>query len=496
MNAIPLAIDRPIGIAIVAMGGQGGGVLADWIVAMAEANGWTAQSTSVPGVAQRTGATIYYVEIIKPRPGRTPVLSLMPMPGDVDVVIAAELMEAGRAIQRGLVSPGRTTLIASSHRSLSMEEKIRPGDGTADSQPVLDAASSLSRRFVCADMQAMAERGGSVISAALFGALAASDALPFPRAAYEDTIRAAGVGVGGSLKAFSLAHDEVMSPAAAFVAPAPAVTVPRGGSAGQRAALAAVLARIDDFPSAAREMLRLGVARLVDFQDIAYAEEYLGRIARLPARLAPEAAKQIAVAMSYDDVIRVADLKTRASRIARVRAETAASLDQLVDTTEFMHPRVAEMCATMPVRMGLLFERSRLLSGVLRLFERGRRVRTTTLAGYLPLYLIAGLRSRRRSLLRHQREQVHLEEWLGLVERYAMDKPDLALELLKCRRLVKGYSDTHARGSSKFDRVLGATALVAHRDDAAAWIRRLRDAALADADGAMLDGAIATVRTL
>ncbi len=496
MNAITLATDRPIGIAIVAMGGQGGGVLADWIVAMAEAAGWTAQSTSVPGVAQRTGATIYYVEIIRPRPGRTPVLSLMPVPGDVDVVIAAELMEAGRAIQRGLVSPSRTTLIASLHRSLSMLEKIQPGDGTAASEPVLAAAVSQSRRFVCADMQALAERDGSVISAALFGALAASEALPFPRSAYEDTIRAAGVGVAGSLAAFGLAYDEVVAPAPAVVVPVAPTTLPRGGTAAQRAELAAVLAEIDGFPAEARNMLRLGAARLVDFQDIAYAREYLARVARLPGALALEAARQIAVAMAYDDVIRVADLKTRASRTARVRVEAAAKPDQLIDTTEFMHPRAAEMAATMPVRMGLLFERSAVLSRVLRLFERGRRVRTATLAGYLPLYVIAGLRSRRRSLLRHQREQLHMEEWLGLVERHATEKPELALELLKCRRLVKGYGDTHARGSSKFDRVLGATSLVAHRDDAGAWIRRLRDAALADVDGATLDGAIATVRTL
>ena len=103
------------------MGGQGGGVLVDWIVALAESQDWIAQSTSVPGVAQRTGATIYYVEMIPARQAcRYPVLSLMPVPGDVDVVVGAELMEAGRAIQRGLVTPDRTTLIASSHRSFAV----------------------------------------------------------------------------------------------------------------------------------------------------------------------------------------------------------------------------------------------------------------------------------------------------------------------------------------------------------------------------------------
>ena len=58
-----MTTQQPIKIAILAMGGEGGGVLADWIVDMGEANGWYAQTTSVPGVAQRTGATIYYVEL-------------------------------------------------------------------------------------------------------------------------------------------------------------------------------------------------------------------------------------------------------------------------------------------------------------------------------------------------------------------------------------------------------------------------------------------------
>jgi hypothetical protein len=102
-------------VLVLAMGGEGGGVLADWIDRhAATANGWYAQTTSVPGVAQRTGATIYYVELFPEAAARAdggqPVLALMPLPGDVDLVLASELMEAGRAVQRGLVTPDRTTL--------------------------------------------------------------------------------------------------------------------------------------------------------------------------------------------------------------------------------------------------------------------------------------------------------------------------------------------------------------------------------------------------
>src|SRR6476661_8767978 len=98
MRSDPMTMTQPIKIAILAMGGEGGGVLADWIVDMGEANGYVAQTTSVPGVAQRTGATIYYVELYPEAQaeadGGQPVLALMPLPGDADVVLASELMEA------------------------------------------------------------------------------------------------------------------------------------------------------------------------------------------------------------------------------------------------------------------------------------------------------------------------------------------------------------------------------------------------------------------
>ncbi|MDA8248557.1 MAG: indolepyruvate oxidoreductase subunit beta family protein [Rhodospirillales bacterium] len=505
-GTFPLRAERPIGVAILAMGGQGGGVLADWIVALAESAGWYAQATSVPGVAQRTGATIYYVELIRMQGDQLPVLSLLPVPGDVDVVIAAELMEAGRAIQRGLVTPARTTLIASTHRAYAVTEKMHPGDGRADPTAVRSAAQVAAQRFFAADMQALAERAGSVISAALFGALAASEALPFPRVAFEQTVRAAGVGVEASLRAFAAGFDAVTAPAAAPQPPPAPPATPRGGAAAERAALQRALQRLEtEFPAPAQDMLRHGLARVVDYQDAAYAHEYLDRVARIAAldnaahdfALTAEAARQIAVAMAYDDVIRVADLKTRGSRLARVRAEAGVRDGQLLGTTEFFHPRLEEVCATLPAGIGRRVEASPALSRVVgTLFARGRRIRTHTLRGYALLYALAGLRRRRRGLLRHGREQAHLAEWLALVERHAPADYVLALELLRCRRLVKGYSDTHARGVGKFGRVLGALPRLAGRADAADWIRRLREAALADEDGRMLDGALATVATL
>jgi indolepyruvate ferredoxin oxidoreductase, beta subunit len=208
---------RPITLAILALGGEGGGVLADWIVATAEAAGHHAQNTSVAGVAQRTGATVYYLEMLppvkevdtdtRPRVRDTPVMSIFPTPGEVDVVIASELMESGRAVQRGFSTADRTTLITSTSRVYSIDEKIALADGRVNDDKLIEGARAASKRLVADDFMSLAEDAGSVISSSLLGALAGSEALPFSREAYEEAIRASGRGVEASLAAFASGYE-------------------------------------------------------------------------------------------------------------------------------------------------------------------------------------------------------------------------------------------------------------------------------------------------
>jgi len=512
MNAIvpPSKLDgaKPISIAVLAMGGQGGGVLVDWIVALGESQGWIAQSTSVPGVAQRTGATIYYIEMIHPRAGMPyPVLSLMPAPGDVDIVIGAELMEAGRSLLRGLLAQDRTTLITSSHRAYAVQEKMAPGDGISDAAKVYDAAYAHAKRFIAFDMAALADASGSVISAVMFGALAGSATLPFARSAYEATIRAAGVGVATSLRAFAAGFDRTVAELSAGKRP----QMPKPASDGKRyphlaavgeAAFDALVAQARiAFPEPVHRMIAAGLRRTVDFQDVAYGREYLDLVAGFLAfeqgsglALTVAAAKHVAVAMTYDDVIRVADLKTRASRFARVRAEVAAKPEQLVYTTEFMHPRMEEVAGTLPRGLGLWLEsKPRLWKLLDRIVNRGRRVRTGTIGWFVALHVVGGLKRFRRGTLRHSREVAHRDAWLELARATAKSDYELAVEILQTRRLVKGYADTHARGQSKFDQVLATARRLHGRPDAAQWLRRLRHAALMEEDDTALKGVLATI---
>ncbi|MBI1217957.1 MAG: indolepyruvate oxidoreductase subunit beta family protein [Rhodobacteraceae bacterium] len=491
-------------LAVMAVGGQGGGVLTDWIEEVARADGYAVQATSVAGVAQRTGATIYYVEMA-PLGDRAPVFSLLPAAGDVDILIAAELMEAGRAILRGFVTPDRTTLIASTHRALAVSEKTLPGDGIANAEEVLAAAAIAAQRTIVFDMERIAVESGTVISASLFGALAGSGALPFPRAAFEAAIRGSGRGVEASLRAFARAYDAAQTDAAPPEAkPAkPAATAPRGTSklVGQWAALTAAAQTL---PAPVQAMALAGLRKVVDFQDIAYGREYLDRLATVQRadsaaqgwRLTQEAAKYIANAMAYDDVIRVADLKTRAPRLGRIRTEMGATDATLLQVTEFLHPRAEEIVGLLPSGLGARIEANPArMARIDRRFGKGRRLRSDSLWAFAQLYVLGGLRGWRRHTLRHKVEQQHLGAWLAAALAHMPDRYDLAVEVIRTRRLIKGYSDTHSRGLSKYDRVMAGITLVAARDDAADWACRLREAALMDEAGAALDGALMTIKS-
>src|ERR1700749_3350137 len=446
-----------ITIAILALGGQGGGVLADWLVALAEKNGYVAQATSVHGVAQRTGSTVYYVELF-PEPslkGRQPVLALMRAPADVDIVIASELMEAGRAILRGFVDRDRTTLIPSTHRIYAISEKSAVSGGLSDSSKVMDAARRHAKTLIAFDMEDAASLTGSAISAVMFGAVAASGTLPFAREAFEDAIRASGIAVDANLAGFA------------------------AGCGGRTTAPATAA------PLTLAALVEEGARRLADYQDEAYAALYRRRLeAFADPALRYEMARALALWMSYEDVMRVAQQKVRASRVSKVRAEVNAQPDQILHVTEYMHPRWQELCDILTARSGARLARGGVLKRLFApVFERGRHVRTTNVSWFIVLRILASHRHKRRGTLRYRDENARIEAWLASVAEAARENVDVAIELARCQNLIKGYGETHARGLRKFNTVMKAHLGLRNTPDAAARLRELREAMLKAEDG-------------
>ncbi|HYL87833.1 MAG TPA: indolepyruvate oxidoreductase subunit beta family protein [Burkholderiales bacterium] len=469
--------ERPLTILIAALGGEGGGVMAEWLIDAAADCGFPAQSTSIPGVAQRTGATTYYLEIFPAQEaglgGRTPVLSLTPSPGNVDVMVASELVEAGRAMQNGYVNPERTVLIASTHRIYATAEKMQMGDGRFDSERVIAAGRQLARQAVLFDMRRLAQDSGTVINAVLFGAMAGSGALPLTRASCEQAIRRGGRGAEASLRGFAAGFDIAAGAKSAPQPPAP----PKRASEYE-------------------EVVRLGVERLTDYQGADYADLFLNRIEAFKGKdkgLAAETARHLALWMAYEDIIRVADLKTRASRFERVRREVGAKVGEPVVVIDYLKPGVEEFASLLPVFLGRKLTDWARRTGKLDAYNVGMHVKTSGLFGYLLVRCLAWLKPWRPHSYRYAEEQRLIERWLASVGDAAARSAPLALEIAECARLVKGYGETHRRGKANFLAIMDALVdnpAASDSADLAKAIRKAREAALADPEGKALGGAL------
>jgi indolepyruvate ferredoxin oxidoreductase beta subunit len=469
--------ERPITILIAALGGEGGGVMADWLMEAATRCGYPAQATSIPGVAQRTGATTYYLEIFpavrSELSGKEPVLSLTPSPGNVDVMVASELVEAGRAMQNGYVNPERTTLIASTHRIYATVEKMQMADGRFDSDRVIAAAGQLAKQAVLFDMHKLAQESGTVINAVLFGAMAGSGVVPLPREACEKAIRRGGRGAEASLRGFAAGFD-----IAAGQRPAPAQPLPP-----KRA-------------TELQEILKIGRERLEDYQGERYAALYEKRMKPFLSgdpKLAAEVARHLALWMAYEDIIRVADLKTRASRFDRIRKEVGAKSGEPVVVIDYLKPGIEEFASVLPAFLGKKLVSWAERRGKLDAYNVGMHIRTTSLWGYLLVRSLAWLKPWRPKSYRYREEQQMIDGWLALVAEAAQRDAALALEIADCARLIKGYGETHRRGKANFlaivDALVQNPATSSPREQAAA-IRKAREAALADPEGKALGSAL------
>ena len=500
--------ERSLTLVIGALGGEGGGVLADWVVRAAEVENFPVQSTSIPGVAQRTGATTYYVEIYpatwEALGDREPVMAMYQTPGNMDIVISSELMEAGRAIELGMVSPERTTLIASTHRVYSILERSAMGDQLFDGANVLKAADALAKRSIMFDMNKLVGQTGTMINSVMLGVIAGSGELPIRPESFEAAIEKAGVGVQPNLKGFrtglayvrgELTFDEE--------AEAPS----RWGNGVRMEDLLAAAGR--DFPPEAAGIVTEGVRRAVDFQNVAYGAEYLARLAPVLAadkanggpahgfRFTAETARYLALWMTYEDIIRVADYKSRPERMARVRAEVGARDGEPMVVTEYLKPGFEEFASILPPGMGRALTAWKERTEWRRNFHLAMRLKTNSFTGFLRLWLLARMKWWRPRSYRFAEEQAEIRYWLDAVVAAAGRDYDLALGIAELPRLRKGYSDTHRRGVGNYRRIFEILALPAASGDGdasaqAARLQTVLQAALADDESKELDAALGT----
>jgi indolepyruvate ferredoxin oxidoreductase beta subunit len=263
----------------------------------------------------------------------------------------------------------------------------------------------------------------------------------------------------------------------------------------------------ETWPAIAREIVAEGVRRLVAYQDETYARLYLDRLgpirdaderAGAGGRLLRETARHLAVRMSYEDVIRVAQAKVDPARLARIAADARVTPGEPLKIVEFLKPGIEEFCSILPPSVARRILAVSERRGWLARFHWGMELQSTSVTGYLRFRLLAGLRRFRPRSFRYSEEQRAIEQWLALVAQAATLSPELAFEVCECARLIKGYGDTHKRGTDNYRQIEMHAIRPALADDiplarAVDAVASARTAALVDPDGESLATCLAAL---
>ena len=513
---------QPITVLLCALGGEGGGVLAEWLIEAARRAGYPAQATSIPGVAQRTGATTYYLEFF-PVPltelaGKRPVFGLNPLPGRLDLLVSSELLETARQIGNGLASSCHTRVITSSSRTLTTAEKMQLGDGRQDDTALLSLVRQHSQQHHVLDMAQLTREAGTVVSAVMLGCIAASGVLPFGREVFEGVVTGEsgtqpGKAAQASLRGFGLGFDAVMRQreqtrlvAELLSTDEQTVTLPRWDKAEK--ASKTLEKALATFPAPLRERIALGLARTTEYQDAAYGQLYLQRLQMVLAAeqqadpagasgyvTTHEVARWLALWMAFDDIVRVADLKSRASRWTRVVGEVKTTEGDLLRVYDHFKPGMPEFAALLPPRWAVRlqrWDRARVARGLLP-WALPIKVGTHSVLGMLGLRLLAACRRIRPLGSRYATEQSLIEQWLDAVVEGLREDRALGHEIALCGRLIKGYGSTNERGKNNLLHVLQHLADAPSLPDPLARARAIaavRTAALQDEAGTQLDAAL------
>jgi indolepyruvate ferredoxin oxidoreductase beta subunit len=341
-----------------------------------------------------------------------------------------------------------------------------------------------------------------MISAVMLGVIAGAGRLPIPAEAFEAAIRADGKAVDANLRGFRTGFAAAQSGAGAESTP---------GKRYRAAAssLADLESEIASMPEPARAFMTEGVRRLAAYQDVAYARLYLDRLgpirdadakAGADGKLLAETARHLAVRMSYEDVIRVAQAKIDPARLSRVIAQMGVKPEQPYSVTEFLKPGVDEFCSVLPpwlARPILAFAERH--PGFARA-HWGMELNTASIFGYLRFAMLAKLRPWRPKSYRFQEEQRAITAWLRHIADAAPLSAELAIEIAECARLIKGYGDTHKRGSANYkviqaELMLPALAGSIPPRQAAEAIANARTAALLDPEGEALSKCIVAIHS-
>ncbi|HML94563.1 MAG TPA: indolepyruvate oxidoreductase subunit beta family protein [Thermodesulfobacteriota bacterium] len=469
-----------IKIMVPAVGGQGGGVLTEWLVQAFFLEDYDVQGISLPGLSQRGGSTVYYLEA-HPKPetdDRQIIFAQFPVPGEVDVIISQEFLELGRALQLGYGSD-RTTIVTSTHRIYSTLEKLPIGSGIYSDENLRKIATAFSSKLIELNALQLAKDNGMddlAVNAILFGALAASGSLPLSRESFVSSIEKVGVAAKTNLRGFEVGWNFASSSKAGDAGKKPVVweTFVRTRADRleeyEREVYLGKVSRIEtEFPKQLREILAESIYRLIDYQDEEYADRYIDDVREVftldesmkgNLKLTEHFARNLALLMSYEDGIRVAELKIKSDRFKRIKEEMRLRDDQVFKVIDYLKPDAEEIYGLLPNIVVAPFVRIVESSLFKKIWRRKRPVTfaqtptTTSFSGFLRLWLMTKIKFMRPRSYRFKKERALMDKYKESTLYYAGLDYKLGSLVARSGSMVKGYGKVRRRTIKAFYRLM------------------------------------------
>jgi hypothetical protein len=206
-------------------------------------------------------------------------------------------------------------------------------------------------------------------------------------------------------------------------------------------------------PDMATTLVSDAIHLLVDYQSASYAQLYVDRLRRFIGRQDIDAdtfceiARLMAMRMSYEDPIRIAQLKLAELDSGAVRAPSTDvktfRLDELIDS---LPAAVAERALEALNMAGWLHKQVSIPFS------------TASRWGVRRLKLEAGLKRWRQFSTRSEQERLWVERWLHMISRSMVKQPDATPAIVETATMVQGYGDVYRQGLADWHAIIDGLA--------------------------------------
>ena len=468
--------DKLLKILIPAVGGQGGGILTEWLIKAFEAENYDVQGISLPGLSQRGGSTTYYIEAF-PNDNNTEIIfSQYPLPGDIDLILSQELLELGRVLKEGYGSD-KTTIISSTHRTYSTQEKLPISSGIYSEEVLTNFAKEFSGEFIGIETLELARQNGMdelAANAILIGALSSAGLLPLRKESFQNAIESVGIAVKINLKAFDVGYDHALNNKTGSGAGVDKSDFENNElkyiSANDREKIETAISSLTGFyPDFLVPLISEAVVRLADYQGFWYSDKYLSYIDRIRTiddsnpnqdfKLCENVIKNLALLMSYEDGIRVSELKIRDERFKRIKEEMMIKDNQVFSVVDYLKPDAEEVYGLFPNFM-IAPAVYLINTGAFKIIWRkkepltiSQKPVTTSFFGFFRVWLLSKLRFMRPYSYRYRNEHRIIDIYLDSVDKYARVDYDLGTLVSRSGSVIKGYGRVRRRTIEAFLRL-------------------------------------------